>query len=49
MLNMSESKIIIGAKLKSPNGIGVDWIANNLYWTDNDYKVRRRQHQENVT
>ncbi|CAH0397300.1 unnamed protein product [Chilo suppressalis] len=39
MLNMSESKVLIKGKLDTPNGLGVDWIANNIYWTDNEYKV----------
>ncbi|XP_068628058.1 low-density lipoprotein receptor-related protein 4 [Battus philenor] len=38
MNNMSDSKVIIKENLLKPNGIGVDWIANNLYWTDNHYK-----------
>lgn len=39
MLNMSESKVIVKNRLDTPNGLGVDWIANNIYWTDNEYKV----------
>lgn len=39
MTNMSESKTIISQKLETPNGLGVDWIANNIYWTDNEHKV----------
>lgn len=40
MLNMSESKVIVKNRLDTPNGLGVDWIANNIYWTDNEYKVK---------
>lgn len=36
---MSETKVIVNNKLDTPNGLGVDWIANNIYWTDNEYKV----------
>lgn len=39
MLNMSETKVIVNTKMATPNGLGVDWIANNIYWTDNEYKV----------
>ncbi|XP_048480934.1 low-density lipoprotein receptor-related protein 4 [Plutella xylostella] len=39
MMNMTETKIIIKDRLDTPNGLGVDWIANNIYWTDNEYKV----------
>lgn len=41
MLNMSDTKVIVNSKLDTPNGLGVDWIANNIYWTDNEYKVKR--------
>lgn len=43
MSNMSESKVVIQGKIDTPNGLGVDWIANNIYWTDNEYKVRKIQ------
>lgn len=39
MNNFSETDVVVKGKLDTPNGLGVDWIANNLYWTDNDYKV----------
>ncbi|XP_052737933.1 low-density lipoprotein receptor-related protein 4 isoform X1 [Bicyclus anynana] len=39
MENMSETKMIVNTGLDTPNGLGVDWIANNIYWTDNDFKV----------
>lgn len=41
MMNMSETKDIITTRLNTPNGFGVDWISNNIYWTDNEYKVSR--------
>ncbi|KAJ2950742.1 hypothetical protein O0L34_g9004 [Tuta absoluta] len=39
MMNMSETKVVVQGKLTTPNGLAVDWIANNIYWTDNDFKV----------
>lgn len=40
---MSDTKVIINSKLDTPNGLGIDWIANNIYWTDNEYKVKKIQ------
>ncbi|XP_045489131.1 low-density lipoprotein receptor-related protein 4 isoform X2 [Pieris rapae] len=39
MENMTENKMIVNTTLETPNGLAVDWIADNLYWTDNKYKV----------
>ncbi|XP_038213650.1 low-density lipoprotein receptor-related protein 4 [Zerene cesonia] len=39
MENMTENKMIVNTSLETPNGLAVDWIADNLYWTDNEYKV----------
>ncbi|XP_041973520.1 low-density lipoprotein receptor-related protein 4 isoform X2 [Aricia agestis] len=39
MENMTETKVIMNHRLDTPNGLGVDWIANNIYWTDNEFKV----------
>lgn len=39
MLNMSDTKTIVAKKLDTPNGLGIDWIANNIYWSDNEFKV----------
>lgn len=33
-LNGSESERLISVDLGYPEGIAVDWIANNLYWSD---------------
>ncbi|EDS40963.1 low-density lipoprotein receptor [Culex quinquefasciatus] len=34
MNNFSDSKVIVASGLNTPNGIAVDWLADNLYWTD---------------
>lgn len=39
MLNFSDTKAIIPKNLSNPNGISVDWIADNIYWTDTGNKV----------
>lgn len=39
MHNMSHPKTIISTGLNTPNGIAVDWLANNLYWSDTAAKV----------
>ena len=39
MENMSETTVVVNTGLDTPNGLGVDWIANNIYRTDNDFKV----------
>lgn len=49
MENMTETKVIINTGLDTPNGLGVDWIANNIYWTDNDFKVLFLYLKENKT
>lgn len=32
--DFSSSKVIASTGLSTPNGIAVDWLADNLYWTD---------------
>lgn len=39
LLNLTESKVIVGTDVLTPNGIAVDWIADNLYWSDTDRKL----------
>ncbi|XP_037029978.1 low-density lipoprotein receptor-related protein 4 isoform X2 [Bradysia coprophila] len=39
MKNMSSSKTIISTGLSTPNGIAVDWLAQNLYWSDTEAKM----------
>lgn len=34
MLNLSNTHDIIDTNLTSPYGLAVDWLANNIYWTD---------------
>lgn len=37
--NPSETRTIVSTGLHTPNGIAVDWIANNVFWTDTGLKV----------
>lgn len=30
----SESKVIVSSNLETTDGLAVDWIGRNLYWTD---------------
>lgn len=39
LLNFTESRVVISTELQTPNGIAVDWIAENLYWSDTDRKL----------
>lgn len=39
MTNTSKSRNIITSGLLTPNGLAVDWVANNLYWSDTGAKV----------
>lgn len=35
MFNLSDTRtIIFGSNMSAPFGVAVDWIADNLYWTD---------------
>ena len=33
-LNGSNVETVVGTELTTADGIAVDWIAQNLYWTD---------------
>lgn len=37
--NPSETRTIVSSGLHTPNGIAIDWIANNVFWTDTGSKV----------
>lgn len=39
MFNYSQTHTIVSTNLTTPDGIAVDWIAHNLYWTDTGRKV----------
>lgn len=39
MTNMTDVRTIVGTGLATPNGLAVDWLANNLYWSDTVAKV----------
>lgn len=30
----SNQEILINSEIEHPDGVAVDWIARNLYWTD---------------
>jgi low-density lipoprotein receptor-related protein 4 len=38
MTNWQQTDTLISSGLKTPNGIAVDWLADNLYWSDTAYK-----------
>ena len=33
-LCISDVQVLVRSELKNPDGIAVDWVAQNLYWTD---------------
>ena len=33
-LCISDVQAVVRSELKNPDGIAVDWVAQNLYWTD---------------
>jgi low-density lipoprotein receptor-related protein 4 len=37
MTNWQQTETLVSSRLATPNGIAVDWLADNLYWTDTDY------------
>lgn len=39
MYNWSDVRTIVSKNLSSPDGITVDWLANNIYWTNTGNKV----------
>lgn len=39
MHNLSNTNVLVSTNLTTPNGLAVDWIADNIYWTDTSRKV----------
>ena len=39
MNNVTNTETIIATNLTTPDGLAVDWIADNIYWTDAGRKV----------
>ncbi|KAK6619502.1 hypothetical protein RUM43_012259 [Polyplax serrata] len=39
MKNLSENRLIISENLTTPDGLAIDWLAENLFWTDTGRKV----------
>lgn len=37
--DMSKVKTIISSGLMTPNGVAVDWVANNIFWSDTGTKA----------
>ena len=33
-INGSQSEVVIDVGVAYPDGLAVDWVANNIYWTD---------------
>ncbi|KAL1506053.1 hypothetical protein ABEB36_005485 [Hypothenemus hampei] len=38
MYNWSDVRLVVGDNLSSPEGIAVDWLSNNIYWTNTGHK-----------
>lgn len=36
---MSDVRNVVDGNLSTPNGLAVDWLADNIYWTDTTRKV----------
>lgn len=43
MKQLTNTTTIVETGLNTPNGIAVDWLANNLYWSDTAAKVSNSQ------
>lgn len=39
MKNLNDVSTIISTGLNTPNGLAVDWMADNIYWSDSSFKM----------
>ncbi|KAG5887975.1 hypothetical protein JTB14_035048 [Gonioctena quinquepunctata] len=39
MYNLSDIKTVASKNISSPDGLAIDWIANNIYWTNTGNKM----------
>lgn len=39
MKTTNKTKTLVSTGLHTPNGLAIDWIANNMYWTDTGLKI----------
>lgn len=39
MKNYSDTQTIVSTGLNTPNGIAVDWLSDNIYWSDSALKI----------
>ncbi|KAK9731245.1 Low-density lipoprotein receptor domain class A [Popillia japonica] len=39
MNNLTDTKVIVNENITAPNGLAIDWIAENMYWTDTQLSV----------
>ena len=34
LFSFLDVEVLVSSKVKHPDGVAVDWVARNLYWTD---------------
>ena len=34
LFSFLDVEVLVSSEVKHPNGVAVDWVARNLYWTD---------------
>jgi hypothetical protein len=44
ILNLTSTEAVISVNLTTPDGLAVDWIADNIYWTDAGRQVLEVAH-----